>query len=411
MSQIALADRLGLPAALDTPAAQLMLSALGAEHGLCRLVGGVVRDTLLGLPVKDIDVATRLTPEQVMQRCQAAGLRTVPTGLAHGTVTVLANHVPFEVTTLRRDISTDGRRATVAFTDDWQEDAARRDFTINALYADPLSGTLHDYFGGRMDLAARRVRFIGAAQDRIAEDHLRLLRFFRFHARFGEGCLDEEGLAAAVAARFSLQSLSRERVRDELLQLLAVTDPVPTLAVMLDHGVLDPVLPEATATALPNLTGLISREQATGNISPLRRLAVLAGSGHDTLAALGGRFKLSRADQKQLTAMAGRPEQVPADALEAFFYWRTPEVARHHILLAAKSIDEAAAALARLDTFARPRMPLGGETLIAMGVPRGPAISRTLQALEARWVEAGFPMDATVVRQLARPLIEASADL
>src|SRR5688572_2903859 len=176
-----------------------LLDALDAATGATRYVGGCVRDTLLGIPVRDVDLATRLTPEEVMTRLETAGIKAIPTGLAHGTVTAVVGGAPVEVTTLRRDVATDGRRATIAYTDDWREDAARRDFTINALSADPASGEIFDYFGGLADLKARRVRFIGDPLTRIAEDHLRILRFFRFHARFGRGRPDAQGLAACAA--------------------------------------------------------------------------------------------------------------------------------------------------------------------------------------------------------------------
>jgi poly(A) polymerase len=202
-----------------------LLAALGAAEGLTRYVGGAVRDDLLDLPVNDVDFATRLRPEQVVERLQSAGLKAVPTGIEHGTITAVSDGHPYEVTTLRRDVETFGRHATVSFTDDWKEDAARRDFTINALTADPLSGEIFDYFEGLDDLAQRRVRFIGDPFDRIAEDHLRILRFFRFHARFGVGAPDSAALDACTARANDLMALSRERIADELLKLLAVDDP------------------------------------------------------------------------------------------------------------------------------------------------------------------------------------------
>src|SRR5688572_9867228 len=201
-----------------------LLRALGAAKGETRFVGGCVRDTLLDVEVNDIDLATRILPDRVMAKLQAAGIKAVPTGLAHGTVTAVANGRAVEVTTLRRDVATDGRRATIAYTENWQEDAARRDFTINALSADPASGEIFDYFGGIPDLKARRVRFIGDPLTRIAEDHLRILRFFRFHALFGAGEPDAAGLAACATRANDLMALSRERISDELLKLLGLAD-------------------------------------------------------------------------------------------------------------------------------------------------------------------------------------------
>ena len=253
-----------------------LLEALGADEGLTRYVGGAVRDDLLHLPVSDLDLATRLRPEEVVERLEAAKIRPVPTGIEHGTVTAVSSGSPYEVTTLRRDVSTDGRRATVAFTDDWEEDAARRDFTINALSADPQTGHVFDYFGGKDDLVARRVRFIGEPLERIAEDHLRILRFFRFHARFGLGEPDAEGLIACATRANDLMALSRERIADELLKLLAVEDPTATVAIMLDQGIMRPVLPEISATAVSRLAELVQAERTAGlEGAPLRRLAAL----------------------------------------------------------------------------------------------------------------------------------------
>ena len=237
-----------------------LLAALSAKDGLTRYVGGAVRDELLGLPHSDFDLATMLRPEDVVQRLEAAKIRAVPTGIEHGTITAVSSGHPFEITSLRRDVSTDGRRATVAFTDDWQEDAARRDFTINALSADPQTGEVYDYFGGKEDLLARRVRFIGDPLDRIAEDHLRILRFFRFHARFGEGEPDRDALTACAERANDLMALSRERIADELLKLLAVEDPSPTVSIMLDRGILRPVLPEIEAKELSRLQALVAAE-------------------------------------------------------------------------------------------------------------------------------------------------------
>ena len=251
-----------------------LLLVLDAKAGETRFVGGCVRDTLLGLEVSDVDLATRLAPEEVMRRLEAAKIKAVPTGLAHGTVTAVIHGHPVEVTTLRKDVATDGRRATIAYTEDWREDAARRDFTINALSADPESGELFDYFGGLADLENRHVRFIGDPLVRIAEDHLRILRFFRFHARFARGAPDAAGLTACAARANDLMALSRERIADELLKLLAIPDPGGTVRLMIEHGVLRPVLPEIASTE--RLAALIAAESAAGiSGDPIRRLAAL----------------------------------------------------------------------------------------------------------------------------------------
>ena len=255
-----------------------LLRALAADEGQTRYVGGAVRDELLGLPVSDVDLATRLLPEDVVERLEKARIKAVPTGIDHGTVTAVSDGQPVEITSLRRDVSTDGRRATIAFTDDWKEDAARRDFTINALSADPVTGEIFDYFGGLDDLEGRHIRFIGNPLQRIAEDHLRILRFFRFHARFGSGEPDAAALDACTARANDIMALSRERIADELLKLLGMPDPSPTMRIMLERGILKPVLPEIEAQRIADLDTLISSERAAG-IAPdaIRRVLVCSG--------------------------------------------------------------------------------------------------------------------------------------
>src|SRR3954468_12175730 len=275
------------------PGMKKLLGALGTDAGETRYVGGCVRDTLLGLEVSDVDLATKLTPETVIDRLRKAGIKAVPTGIAHGTVTAVIGGAPVEVTTLRRDVATDGRRATIAFTGDWREDAPRRDFTINALTADPVSSALFDYFGGVADLEARRVRFIGAPLRRIAEDHLRILRFFRFHARFGGGEPDRAGIEACAERANDLMALSRERIADELLKLLALPDPAPTVALMIARGILKPVLPEIESA--DRLPGLVAAERKGGIAAePIRRLAALLPSDPELAGAVAARLRLSK---------------------------------------------------------------------------------------------------------------------
>ena len=366
-----------------------LLEALGADQGLTRYVGGAVRDELLKLPVSDIDLATRIRPEQVVQRLDAAGIKAVPTGIAHGTVTAVSDGQPVEVTSLRRDVSTDGRRATVAFTDDWQEDAARRDFTLNALSADPATGEIFDYFGGLDDLRARRVRFIGEPKARIAEDHLRILRFFRFHARFGSGPPDPAALHACTARANDLMALSRERIADELLKLLALADPAPTVAVMLEHRILKPVLPEIEASALPLLGSLMAAE-AAAKIDPdaLRRLSALLPRDPLLAEKVAARLKLSNKARKRLscssdTDLAGSPK--------ALAYRVGTDCAVDRLLLAGKS-----KAAAEIAAWTVPRLPVGGGMLIARGLKEGPIVARTLRRIEDRWVDAGFPSGAAL---------------
>ncbi|WP_371809649.1 CCA tRNA nucleotidyltransferase [Croceicoccus sp. YJ47] len=239
-----------------------LVDALGAEE--CRYVGGCVRDALLNVAAQDIDIATRHAPDAVMRRLNDAGIRTIPTGLDHGTVTALLPEASVEITTLRRDVATDGRHATIAFTDDWREDAARRDFTINALYAHPLTLAIDDYFGGLDDLKAGIVRFIGDARTRIAEDHLRILRYFRFEARFGSGAPDAEAIAACRECAPTLMGLSRERIGQELRRLLALPRPAETVRRMADLGVLRVILPECGTDERDTLSRLIEAEDAAG---------------------------------------------------------------------------------------------------------------------------------------------------
>ncbi len=372
-----------------------LLAVLGGGEQT-RFVGGAVRDTLLGLPVSDVDLATRLDPAEVVERLRAARIKVVPTGIAHGTVTAVAAGTPVEVTTLRRDVSTDGRRATVAFTDDWMEDAARRDFTINALYADPESGAVLDYFAGEADLEQRRVRFIGDPLTRIAEDHLRILRFFRFHARFGQGAPDASGLEACVARANDLMALSRERIADELLKLLSLPDPVPTVRLMIERGIFRPALPEIDS-AEP-LAALIPREREAGvGPDPLRRLAALLPADPEVAAAVAARLRLSNKGAKRLAVAA---ERRPDDAEQslALAYAIGREGAVDRILVGYGALAAARAVLG----WAVPRLPLTGGDLIAMGLQPGPLIAKTLQGIERAWIAGGFDPDRERVRVLAR---------
>jgi poly(A) polymerase len=375
-----------------------LVDALGADEGLVRVVGGAVRDTLLRLPVSDVDLATRLLPDVVAQRIERAGFKAVPTGIAHGTVTAVLPRGPVEVTTLRRDVSTDGRRATVAFTEDWQEDAARRDFTINALSADPASGAVYDYFAGLSDLDAHVVRFIGDPLRRIAEDHLRILRFFRFHARFGQGAPDPDGLAACAARANDLMALSRERIAQELLKLLAVSDPVPTVRLMIDNGIFRPVLPEIAPEAAVRLERLVQRERATGG-DALRRLAALLPPDPTKVDAAAARLKLSNAQRARLGSATQDGE--PGDVFP-LAYRIGVECARDRVLLHA---EEPAAALMALQDWAPPRLPITGGDLISMGLPPGPIVAATLARVEEAWIAAGFP-DRATTEQIAREEID-----
>ena len=369
------------------PGMPKLLDALGAADGLTRYVGGAVRDDLLKLPFDDIDLATRLRPDEVVERLQVAGIKAVPTGFDHGTVTAVSDGHPYEVTTLRRDVETHGRHATVAFTDDWRDDAARRDFTINALMADPVSGEVFDHFAGLADLEQRHVRFIGNPFERIAEDHLRILRFFRFHARFGRGRPDEAAMAACTARSNDLMALSRERIADELLKLLAVDDPSPTVEVMLGNEILKPVLPEIEASAIPALQALVAAEREAGFASdPLRRLVALLPRDPATAEAIAARLKLSNRARKR-AGCAAEPE-MPHNP-QALGYKAGVQCAVDRLLLAGRSAEAK-----EISGWTPPRLPIGGGALIKQGVPQGPAVSRALRRIEERWVDAGFPTGA-----------------
>lgn len=372
-------------AAIEIPAREgfaLLAETLDADACATRVVGGAVRDTLAGLDPKDIDLATRLLPDEVIARLQAAKIKAVPTGIAHGTVTAVLSSGPVEITTLRRDVSTDGRRATVAFTGDWCEDAARRDFTINALYADPQSGEVFDYFGGVEDLADGIVRFIGEPLQRIAEDHLRILRFFRFHARFGKGAPDRLSLAACSERANDLMALSRERIADELLKILSLPDPAPTIALMLEHGILLPVLPEIRSA--DRLAQLVARERDQGIAGhAIRRLASLLPQDPAIAEEVGARLKLSNAHRKRLVSAASQ-DGVASDDARALAYWIGPEYAVDRLLLG----DGDAGAIV---DWVPPKFPLSGGAIVARGVSAGPDVARMLQAVERQWVAEGFP--------------------
>jgi poly(A) polymerase len=300
-----------------------------------------------------------------------------------------------EVTTLRRDVATDGRHAQVAFTDDWLADASRRDFTINALSADPRTGRVHDPFGGLADLDRRLVRFIGDPLRRIAEDHLRILRFFRFHARFGGETPDPPSLSACVARANDLMALSRERIAVELLKLLALPAPEATMRLMVGQGVLAPVLPEIGSDGTAALDRLIATE-AAARVAPdaLRRLAALLPVDPPVAEAVGKRLKLSKAQVRRLVLAVTRD---PAEPPAALAYRIGPDAARDRLLLTGGDV-------AALDGWERPSLGLSGGDLIAMGLPPGPVVAATLQAVERSWIAEGFPRDR--VTAIARAAVD-----
>ncbi|SCB46190.1 CCA tRNA nucleotidyltransferase [Rhizobium lusitanum] len=390
-------------------ALQRALSLLNADGGEGRVVGGAVRNSLMGLPVADIDIATTLLPEAVVERAAAAGIKAVPTGIAHGTVTLVIDGKPFEITTLRRDVETDGRRARVAFSEDWQADAERRDLTINALYAS-VDGEVLDLVGGLADLERRNIRFIGDAAARIAEDHLRILRFFRFFAHYGSGRPDADGLRACAAARSKIAALSAERVWSEMKKLLAAKDPGRALLWMRQVGILTEVLPETEKWGIDAIPALVTTEQALRWPSdPLLRLAAIVPPDAARLAKLAERLRMSKAEAACLQAWANMPA-IKDDMSEAAFdrllyrHDASGVVARLKLALAiargkAEGDFEEMARAARLSKllerttkWKRPAFPLGGADALAAGIAAGPRVGEVLGKLEQEWLDGNFAM-------------------
>lgn len=371
-----------------------LVAALG--EGNIRWVGGAVRDTLLGADVHDIDAATPLTPQEVIAACTKAGIRTAPTGIEHGTITAISQDGNIEITTLRKDVETDGRRATIEYAEDWQDDAARRDFTINALYADPRTLEIFDYFGGVDDLQVGRVRFIGDARQRIREDYLRLLRYFRFQARFGSQP-DGEAEEACTELAEGLRGLSRERVGWELQNLLALPDPADAVARMRELGVLQVVLPESGARELGKLRELISAEQVAG-VEPdaIRRLAALLPAIRPVAESVAARLRLSRKQRARLDSVAARDARDGEDP-RGLAYREGRDIAIDRLLLGGSDI-------APLQGWEIPEFPLKGGEVVASGISAGPEVARILQAVEASWIAAGFPERAEVMQMLEHEL-------
>lgn len=383
---------------LRRPPLDRVLALLDCDGEEARVVGGAARNALMGLPLTDLDIATTALPETVMLRAEAAGVRAVPTGIEHGTVTLVADGMPFEVTTLRRDVETFGRKARVAFGRDWQADAERRDFTMNALSIS-ADGRIFDYVDGLADLQARRVRFIGDPAQRIAEDRLRILRFFRFHASYGEGAPDPAGLHAAVVARHGLAELSRERIRAELMKLMTARLAVDTVAVMADAGVMT-----AVTGGVPLVTGFaaMATVEAAAGVAPdpVRRLAALAVLVPEDADRLRERLRLFNAEHGRLAAMAQGwwrlSPALGAGGARQLLYRLGPQAFTDRTALAwsraANRGDPAWAELFSLPSrWTAPRFPLTSGDLVARHVPRGPALGAALRAAEAAWLAAGFP--------------------
>lgn len=389
---------------LTAPATRAVMAALEAAGGpdCARFVGGCVRNALIGAPVADIDIATTLKPEETDRAIRTAGLKAVPTGMAHGTVTAVSERQPFEITTLRRDVSTDGRNATVAYTDDWSEDAARRDFRLNALYAD-ARGQVFDPTGeGMADAAAGRIVFVGDPETRIREDYLRILRFFRFFAWYGRGEPDQAALSACKALASGMTRLSAERVSKELMTLLAAPDPRVAMAAMADAGVLAQILPEAAAGPLFDAAVQLSPD-------PVVRLATLFPADETLVRNASTRLRFANATRDRLAAAAVAAAAVDLSMSDAEV---RAAVYRHGARAIADALrrrwaespaDDARARrlLALAEAWRRPSMPVGGRELARLGVEPGPETGRLLKAFEAGWIADDFPSDGHADRLAA----------
>jgi poly(A) polymerase len=397
---------------LEWPETKAVFAVLGRDGAETRAVGGAVRNALLGMAVTEIDLATTALPEQVLELAGKDGLKAVPTGIDHGTVTVIAGKTPFEVTTLRRDVETFGRHARIAYTTSWEEDAKRRDFTVNALYAGE-DGTLFDPLGGYADLVAGRVRFIGDAEDRIKEDYLRILRFFRLHAYYGKGELDEAGVHASVKLRAGLAKLSAERVGGELKRLLVAPRAMSAVEALYDYGLLTELL--GGVPRLVRFERLTAIEQANAVAADASlRLAALAIFVREDGPRLVARLRLSNAEQAVLALAAQEEARSPLPeelAAKTALYRLEPNAYRQFILLA--WTDSGAApddpawrkALSLPERWQAPAFPLGGHELMALGASKGPDLGQVLKRLEQAWIESGFSLDRDQLLAKARTLI------
>ncbi len=390
----------------DAALSQVM-TFLNSDGGEARVAGGAVRNALMGLDVADVDIATTLRPEVVVERAKAAGIKAVPTGIEHGTVTLVVDGRGFEVTTLRRDIETNGRHAVVEFGTDWKADAERRDLTINALYADDR-GEVIDLVEGMKDIETRTVRFIGDAAQRIAEDHLRILRFFRFFAYYGSGRPDADGLRACARAKEQLSALSAERVWTETKKLLGAADPSRALLWMRQAGVLTAILPETEKWGIDGIHSLVAAEQALGwKPEPLLRLAAIVPPDVERLDALSKRLRLSNADALKLQQWAATPvlpDEVTDVGFTRLLYRHDRQGMTFRLKLALASARAAAegdpvamrrsARLSQLlsmtEKYVKPNFPLSGGDVIAAGVPAGKRVGEILKELKEFWISRNF---------------------
>ncbi len=386
-----------IAALLARPSLSGLLDALNGEGEETRIVGGAVRDALLGEPIGDVDLATTALPEDTMRRGRLAGFKPVPTGIEHGTVTLVADGIACEVTTLREDVETDGRRATVRFGRDFVADARRRDFTVNALSLD-RAGVVHDPCGGLADLSVRRIRFIGDAATRIREDYLRILRFFRFHARYGYGSPDADGVRACIAGRGGLAGLSRERVRAELMKLLVAPGAAPALRAMAEAGLLMPMIGR-----VPHLARFEAVTEGGGEgVFPAFRLAALAVGVREDALRLREELRLSNDEFDRierialaLEGLSGRGSPATLVQLRHLAHRLGQDaVAAGLVLLAGRGAEAAGRAQAMITELARtPPFQPTGRDVIALGVPAGPRVGQVLAAARRAWIEGGAAPD------------------
>jgi poly(A) polymerase len=399
LTETGVTKSLGQPDWMTAPATTAVLDALEAAGGAdcARFVGGCVRNALIGAPIADIDVATTLTPEAVIKALRAAGVRAIPTGVEHGTVTAVHKHQPVEVTTLRRDVETDGRRAVVAFTTDWREDALRRDFTLNSLYARRDGGVFDPTGHGVADARAGRIVFVGAPEQRLREDHLRSLRFFRFLAWYGRGEPDPAAIAAITALKDQVATLAAERISTELLKLLAAKDPRDAVRLMAETGVLPVILPGPLDLA--RFGTLVGIETELGDCDAVLRLAALLPDDAAEGVAVAARLRLSNAQRDRLAAALAPERQLAPglapQAARAVIYRIGPQAFRDRVLLnwAAAGGENGAGwrdLLAIGEAWTSPRLPVNGADAVAAGAPKGPRVGEALRAVESWWIEGDF---------------------
>lgn len=399
MTSLSMQERFA--ALLGRPAVADLMALMNGEGAETRIIGGAVRNTLLNLPTTDIDLATTLRPDQIMARAGKAGHKVVPTGIAHGTITVVIGKVPFEITTLRCDVATDGRHATIAFADSFEKDALRRDFTINQ-FSLSAEGVVHDYAGGLADLQARRVRFIGDPETRIAEDYLRIMRFFRFHAAYGEGPLDAPGLAACVRLRAGMARLSAERIRAELMKLLAARGADAVVPGMVGAGIWSGIT-RGLAADVPAFEACLAIFPGSDAVTRLTALGVRSSGD---AAQLDERLRLSADERKRCEAVATLLAE-----------WSDPAALTDKAVRLSGLRQGAAAVLDALGALALhlgpararalaalpiPSSPFRGADLLALGVPAGPAVGAALSDAIRRWADLGFPGDATTQAAILR---------